>query len=158
MYKQSGRNLGHQGNYARRVSALCLLPLVVILCGASPDYGTYDNAKYLKNYDGDTITFDLPGLPAIIGESINVRVAGIDTPEIRGKCAEEKQLARKAKTFVESILQTAGSIRLENIRRGKYFRIVARVTVDNRNLAEMLLAQGLAVPYDGGRKSAPWCG
>ncbi|MFQ5672593.1 MAG: thermonuclease family protein [Nitrospinales bacterium] len=130
----------------------------VVLCGASPDYGAYDGAKYLRNYDGDTVTFDLSGLHPIIGKSIKVRVGGIDTPEIKGKCVREKQLAQKAKAFVANMLKNARNIRLEKMRRGKYFRVVARVMVDDRDLATELLAGGLAVPYDGGKKSAPWCG
>jgi len=140
-------------------SVMLLLGVVMpVLYGASPDYGAYNGAKYLRNYDGDTVTFDLSGLHPIIGKSISVRVDGIDTPEIKGKCTREKRLARKAKRFVENLLKNARHIRLERMRRGKYFRVVARVVADDRDLAEELLAGGLAVPYDGGKKSAPWCG
>ena len=41
--------------------------------------------RYVRNYDGDTITFDIDGLHSIVGKNISVRVLGIDTPEIRGK-------------------------------------------------------------------------
>ena len=40
-------------------------------------------------YDGDTIYIRMPGLPNPIAE-MSVRVAGIDTPEIRGACEVEK--------------------------------------------------------------------
>ena len=46
------------------------------------------------------ITFNLPGLHPIIGEKINIRVNGIDTPEIRGKCDQEKYNAKQAKAMV----------------------------------------------------------
>ncbi len=41
--------------------------------------------------------------------------------------------------------------------RDKYFRIDARVLADGQDLADLLISQGLAVPYDGGTKTADWC-
>ena len=58
-------------------------------------FGDYEGAVYLRNYDGDTITFNLPGLHPIIGEKISIRVNGIDTPEIQGKCEKEKYDANR---------------------------------------------------------------
>ena len=49
---------------------------------------------------------------------------GIDTPEIRGKCQYEKDLALKARDFVRVKLANAKEIKLTNLQRGKYFRIV----------------------------------
>ena len=43
------------------------------------------------------------------------------------------------------------------MKRGKYFRIVADVYDDhNRSLADELIRNNLAVPYDGGHK-VDWC-
>ena len=41
--------------------------------------------------------------------------------------------------------------------RGKYFRIVADVYGDGRNLTKLLIRSGHAVKYDGGKKSKDWC-
>jgi len=68
-------------------------------------FGDFEGAVYVRNYDGDTVTFNLPGLHPIIGEKINIRVNGIDTPEIRGKCDQEKYNAKQAKEMVTDILQ-----------------------------------------------------
>jgi hypothetical protein len=46
------------------------------------------------------------GLPAPIS-NMSVRVAGIDTPEIRGHCDAEKQLAIKARDRVLALLAGA---------------------------------------------------
>ena len=46
-------------------------------------------------YDGDTFTAYLPGYD----KAERVRVRGIDTPEIRGKCPSEKAAAIKARDF-----------------------------------------------------------
>jgi endonuclease YncB( thermonuclease family) len=48
-----------------------------------------------------------------------------------GKCDKEKQLARKAKQFPVEHLRTAKSITLKNIKRGKYFRLIADVYFDD---------------------------
>jgi endonuclease YncB( thermonuclease family) len=49
-------------------------------------------------------------------------------------------------------LREGKKIILKNMRRGKYFRIVADVIIDDVNLGDELLSQGLAQRYDGGKK------
>jgi len=88
---------------------------------------------------------------------MSIRVNGIDTPEIRGKCDLEKVLARKAKQQTVFMLRGAKKIELKNIKRGKYFRLVADVYVDDVSLAKILLDSKLAVSYDGGTKVKDWC-
>ena len=51
-------------------------------------------------YDGDTCKFDIPDVPDVFGKGLSIRIRGIDTPEIRGKCENEKVLAKKAKEFI----------------------------------------------------------
>ncbi|MBF0605232.1 MAG: hypothetical protein HQL07_16270 [Nitrospirae bacterium] len=43
------------------------------------------------------------------------------------------------------------------VRRLQYFRIVARVVADGMDVGEMLIGAGLAVSYDGRRKTGAWC-
>ena len=139
--------------------------LAVVLQGATAlaakkdsSYGNFTKVRFIKNYDGDTITVDLQGQHPLFGDDIPVRIAGIDTPEIRGKCAQEKELAREAKTVVEEVLKKARRITLKNVQRGKYFRILADVQADKQNVADILIEKGLAVRYDGGTKGFDWCG
>ena len=120
-------------------------------------FGEYEGAVYLRNYDGDTITFNLPGLHPIIGEKISIRVNGIDTPEIKGKCEKEKYNAKQAKDMAADILKDAEQITLKNMEREKYFRIAADVIVDGENLADMLIEAGMAIRFDGGKKTHKWC-
>ena len=61
---------------------------------------------------------------------MSIRINGIDTPELRVKCNKDKQLARLAKQFAIEHLRAAKSILLNNIKRGKYFRLIADVYVD----------------------------
>ena len=121
-----------------------LLALTFLISGsttvsAKPKFGDYEGAIYVRNYDGDTITFNLPGLHPIIGEKISIRVNGIDTPEIRGKCEKEKYDVQQARDMVADILKDAEQIVLRNTERGKYFRIAADVIVDGESLGDMLI-------------------
>lgn len=138
---------------------LLFLTLTVLCsCGNTETYyGNLYDVKYVTNYDGDTVTFNIPYLHSIVGDHINVRVAGVDTPEIKGRCLKEKVLAKQAQKEVQKILTHAHKISLNNIKRGKYFRIIANVIVDGQDLSTILLNKHMAVPYDGGHKSFDWC-
>ena len=143
------------------IRKIIVLFLPLLLCNAlhsyAESYGDYQGAIYLQNYDGDTIRFDLPRYPPIAGKDIRVRVNGIDTPEIKGKCEKEKYNAQQAQQMVEDILKDAEQITLKNMERGKYFRIAADVYVDGEKLTDVLIEAGMAVRYDGGRKVKGWC-
>ena len=81
-----------------------------------------------------------------------MRIAGIDTPEKRGTSGYVKELAEKARRFTEHKLMNAKKIELRNMRRGKYFRIVADVYVDGVNIAKELIRVGLGKEYGGGTR------
>lgn len=123
------------------------------------------SVEFLRNYDGDTISVNIPDLKgmdrgkkfSLFWDEIDVRLGGIDTPEIRGKCENEKALAQRAKDFVNRTLSGARVVTLDNIQKDKYFRILAEIYADGVPLAQMLMDEGLAVPYDGGTKANPWC-
>lgn len=112
--------------------------------------------QILSIYDGDTFKVNLDKTPALFGDNIPIRIANIDTPEIKGGCNREKVLARKAKQFTVEQLRNSKEILLKNPKRGKYFRIIAEVYIDGQNLGEELLKEGLAVKYDGGKRKN-WC-
>lgn len=114
--------------------------------------------KYVRNYDADTVTFDVPGVHPLLGEKINVRVSGVDTPEVKTKNSCEKEKARSAKKLVENLLKNAKRIDLKSIKRDKYFRVVADVVIDGQSLSYYLLKNGLAYSYDGKtKKPMNWC-
>ena len=121
-------------------------------------YGELIVSEIVSIYDGDTFRVNLDGdMPRIFGENISIRVANVDTPEIRTKCVKEKILARKAKQFSAQKLREAKVIVLKNVQRGKYFRIVADVYVDGVLLSKQLLDNNLAVQYAGKKKKHDWC-
>ncbi len=57
---------------------------------------------------------------------------------------------------VEAIGQ-ARRIDLLNAERGKYFRIVATVLADVKDIGQTLIDHVIAVKYDGGKKTKEWC-
>ena len=59
--------------------------------------------------------------------------------------------------MVAGFLKDAEQIILKNMERGKYFRIVADVIIDGENLADVLVEAGMAVRYDGGKKTHKRC-
>jgi len=135
---------------------ITILILISFNSQAKPQYGTVTVSKVISVYDGDTFRVDIASLPPIVGKNIAIRVSGVDTPEIRGKCQYEKNLALKARDFVRGKLANAKEIKLTNLQRGKYFRVVANVLVDGVSLEQELLDNELAYGYDGGKK-LDWC-
>ncbi|MBL4902403.1 thermonuclease family protein [Desulfocapsa sp. AH-315-G09] len=136
-------------------SILCLPALAD---SSSEKYENFYNVQFVKNYDGDSITFNIPNTPAIVGKNMVIRLRGIDTPELKKKtCTAEKEKALQAKRLVHSLLKNAKAIHLHRIGRGKYFRMLADVDFDGQDLATVLLNRDLAVKYSGGKKDFSWC-
>lgn len=118
--------------------------------------GPFD-ARYISCYDGDTCRF---AVSVWIDQTIEtqVRLRGVDTPEIRGLCASERSAAVHARSFIQQLLSTASSIHLSNIEPDKYGgRILADITVDGRSVSESLITNGFARPYYGSTRQT-WCG
>ena len=107
-------------------------------------------------YDGDTCYVIIKALPEKL-EKMSIRVLGIDTPEIRGKCAEEKELDLKARIFANKVFRSANKIEFKNLQWGKYGgRLLSDVYLDDKLYSKMIIDEGLARPYDGKTKKG-WC-
>ncbi len=89
-------------------------------------YFDFDHAVYHTCYEGDTCMMSLFRVHPLFVDHIPVRLAGIDSPQMKGQCGREKQLARQARDLVRSALSQAGTIYLGKASRDKYFRIDAR--------------------------------
>jgi endonuclease YncB( thermonuclease family) len=115
---------------------------------------TYD---VVDIYDGDTFYIRMDGLPPELSR-IGVRVRGVDTPEMRGKCEFEKRNAAGAKLYTTRMIRLAGNkVTLTNLKWDKYGgRVDADVYVNGRNLAQDLIMQSYARPYVGGARKG-WC-
>ncbi len=135
----------------------CLL--IFLLCGFdfADSIGIY-RAEIIRVIDGDTIEariFIFPQLQAIY----KVRLADIDTPELRGKCPQEKQRAREAKAYLQQLLPPKSEVTLHiNDKFDGFGRLLAQVHHDmHGNIAELLLQNNHAVLY-GARGIKNWCG
>lgn len=131
---------------------LSVLVFSVPALAAPRVYGDAVVSEVTSIYDGDTFRCNITGYPGIVGERIGIRINGIDTPEMRDNRPAVKALVRKAKQYAVQRLREGRQIVLRNMKRGKYFRIVADVYVDGSSLGQELITNGLAKPYDGGRK------
>ncbi len=133
--------------------ALLAFPAHAAAVGAEPIPGPV-SARVVSVYDGDTLTVDAEPWPGLTART-KVRVAGVDTPEIRGKCQTEKDMAIQARDFVRATV--GATVRLTNIRLGKYAgRVIADVWVRGQKLSELLITENLGRPYRGGRREG-WC-
>ncbi|MEX2649866.1 MAG: thermonuclease family protein [Alphaproteobacteria bacterium] len=86
-----------------------------------------------------------------------VRIEGVDTPELRGSCAFERALAEQARDALARMVE-GGAVSLVDVRHDKFGGRVRAVVLDaeGRNVADGLIAAGLARAYSGGRRE-PWC-
>ena len=112
-------------------------------------------ALVLAVIDGDTLRVQVQLWPGQTLETM-VRVDGIDTPEVHGKCAYEKRRALEARQAVVDLV--AGKpVALYHPSQDKYGRWLASVvTFDGRDIAASLLKQDLARLYHGGTRGG-WC-
>ena len=133
-----------------------VLLLLLFITFTAYSQNTVSVSRVISVYDGDTFRVDIDELSDIVGKNIAIRILGIDTPEIRGQCEKEKQLAIKARDFTRYYLNNASNIQLSNLKRDKYFRLLADVYIDGESLAAALLVNNLAVRYSGNKKSN-WC-
>lgn len=113
-------------------------------------------ARVVRVVDGDTLTVRAR---IWLGQVIEtqVRLEGVDAPEIKGKCQSERRLARKARDLIISVT-LGGQVILRDIQYGKYAgRVVARVlTLDGRDFSEILIKASLGRVYHG-RQRESWC-
>lgn len=111
-------------------------------------------AEVERVIDGDT--FDVRA-QIWLGQEITVKVRpkGVNAPELKSKCDEERQAAKAARAFLVDLLKD-GSVTLSDIEQDKYAgRVDAVVTLaDGRDLSATLLKSGLVEPYDGGTRVA----
>jgi len=111
--------------------------------------------KVIKVYDGDTITIAsvLPNTTEPIYR-FSIRLNGIDTPEIRGKTQEEKELAIQVRDALTEKIY-GKMVELRNVGNEKYGRVLAEIYLDGENINQWLVDENFAVAYDGGKKHRP---
>ena len=126
----------------------------------SPEAFVY-NATLDRIVDGDTFdcVLDL-GFDVKLHKQ-RVRLAGIDTPESRintkryPERAQEKIMGKVAKERLKELC--TGKFKLKSLGKGKYGRILGvPYTTDGDDICQMLIDEGHAVEYWGGKKIKIW--
>jgi len=109
----------------------------------------------IKVYDGDTITIasKMPYENSPLFR-FNVRLNGIDTPEIKSKNENEKLLAKTSRDSLSQLILHK-NITLRNVKNEKYGRILADVYLDDLHINQWMIDQQFAVVYDGKTKHSP---
>ena len=123
-----------------------------------PFVAPIETGKVIKVYDGDTITIaaKLPYKKSSLYR-FQVRLLGIDSPEMKGHTEEERAAAYTSKRALEALL-LHNTVYLENRQQEKYGRLLADVFVILNNekihVNKWLLDNKYAIPYDGKTKHA----
>ena len=120
-------------------------------------------------HDGDTFPARIELWQTLAGASdpnkmmtlpTNVRVMGIDTPELdRPRCEAEKALAIKARDFTTAWLASSGVVYLQHPKPDAYAGRTDAIVLDPNGafLADALIASGLAWPMSGATRTHDWC-
>ena len=110
--------------------------------------------------DGDTIDAEID-LGFNVKIKKRIRFVGIDTPESRTRDLEEKARGLAAKDRVKALLEGCSKIQLTSHGVGKFGRCLGELSIDivdgkegltMTNLNELLIKEGHAVEYHGGKK------
>jgi len=120
----------------------------------NPDAFVYQ-AEIERVVDGDTVdvTLDL-GFDVKLHKQ-RVRLHGIDTPESRTRNLAEKKLGLAAKERLKELC--VGRFKVKSLGKGKYGRVLGiPYTEDGQDICQMLIDEGHAVEYFGGKKKKIW--
>ena len=142
---------------------------IVLAALALPAVGTAGGAADLSGRPTTSQAVEVSSIGVVDGDTIRIgrtriRLLDIDTPEItRPRCPAELARGREARERLEALI--AGARRAElvgNGARDKNDRPLARLILDGRDVAETLMADGLAVAWRRGREAwvergQHWC-
>tara|TARA_B100001250_G_C19493020_1_gene653958 strand:+ start:285 stop:659 length:375 start_codon:yes stop_codon:yes gene_type:complete len=121
----------------------------------------YYNATLVRVVDGDTVDAMID-LGFDIQVKKRIRLAGINAPESRTRNKVEKKLGLAAKERLIELMEGAANVfELESKEIGKYGRVLGVIyinklsgkdTITQACINEMLVSEGHATEYDGGKR------
>jgi endonuclease YncB( thermonuclease family) len=113
-------------------------------------------ADVLRIADGDTFEARVQVWPGI-AITTRVRLRGIDTPELKARCPQERAKAEAARAKLASILGE-GSVELSRVGLDKFGGRIdaAASTRSTPDVSAAILQAGLGRRYAGGRREG-WC-
>ena len=96
-------------------------------------------------YDGDTCT---------TSEGETIRLACIDTPELKGRNANPIP-AESAKNFLNALVANQ-EVSIKRITKDRYGRTVAELFKDKENIQELIVKKGFGVIYKKYSHQCDW--
>jgi endonuclease YncB( thermonuclease family) len=133
-----------------------VLVLIAVNIAVADDFLELREYRNRLCYDGDTCYVAAKTLPKSL-RNMSIRILGIDTPEIRANCPEEKSLALQGRAFANDMFKNADNIEFRNLKWDKYGgRILADVYIDGISYKNKIIEAGLAREYYGDKKIG-WC-
>ncbi len=113
------------------------------------------NVEVVRVVDGDTVDVDIELGFGIVLTDERVRIMGIDTPESRTRDKVEKKFGLAAKERLKELC--TGKFKIKSLGKGKYGRILGIPYTENgKDICQMLIKEGHAVEYHGGKKTKVW--
>jgi endonuclease YncB( thermonuclease family) len=107
-------------------------------------------ASSIVAVDGDTVRHD----------GRLVRLQGFNTPELHGQCYAERKLAYRAKERLSAIISLGAKLRI-NPGHCAYGRACGTLTLDGKDVGEIMIREGLAEPMVCVNNRCPrprdWC-
>ncbi len=111
-------------------------------------------SKMLRVVDGDTVDVEMD-LGFGVFMKTRVRLMGIDTPESRTRNLAEKSWGLAAKKRLQSLLEDKELVLQTKLqKKGKFGRVLGTLKTikDEIDINQLLVLEGLAIPYEGGNK------
>jgi micrococcal nuclease len=109
-------------------------------------------ARVHEIIDGDTLDVSID-LGFNIQHIIRLRLYGIDTPEKKSKSNSERELAKLATKKLTELIEGKIVTVKTHKTSDKYGRYLAEVFHNGTNINKLLLAEGFAKEYYGGKKN-----
>lgn len=132
-----------------------LIFAIALLASSMVSAEVLHSYKISKVHDGDTVIIEVDFFPPEIGNRVGLRIKGIDTPELYGKCIEEIEGAKKAKEYMKELTKK-GDYKIVLLGRDKYFRLLGDIKIGEKYISELMIEKGYARKYDGLHKQG-WC-
>jgi micrococcal nuclease len=127
--------------------------ILITLALASPAAVETVPGQSIVIIDGDTIA---------VGRE-RIRIENIDTPEtFHSRCEAELIAGLKAKERLATLLRS-GSVVITRMGEDPYHRTLARLSAGGRDVGEVLVQEGFALPWKDGPAARAtrlkiWCG
>ena len=102
--------------------------------------------KFLGAVDGDTVKIMIDHGLNIFSTQI-LRLARINTPELKSSDEAIRIKAIEAKTKVQKFCETAHEVTVEIVGKDTYGRWISEVFIDKINLSDWVLQNQLGAPY-----------